>query len=160
PSTDHVGSVLRVLDARPTRFLHDLFTEAPRASTAGTLHADPMLNAAKGAVLAAVNAVAIAFAITLEISPHAVWSRHLRDVMVSITILAMLSSIPLGAALGVLAGKLRDNRLLVLELVTLALVPMVGLLTMQAMGAQPKGGDLFGLVAVSWSPTVISVIVL
>jgi hypothetical protein len=119
-----------------------------------------MLNAIKGAALAAGNAVALAMSIALSFAPDHHWFRQLPSTVSAIALLAMFSSIPLGAVLGVFAGKLRDNRLVVLELVTLALVPITGMVTIDTLGVPIRGADLCGLSLLAACPTVISVIVL
>jgi MFS-type transporter involved in bile tolerance (Atg22 family) len=65
----------------------------------------------------------------------------------------MFSSVPLGALIGLLAGRLRENRLVVLELVALALVPLCGIATIRVLGVR-LGDEFCGLVLVASGPTV------
>jgi hypothetical protein len=118
-----------------------------------------MRNALKGVVLAVANAIALAVAIAFVMSPP-YRTRFVMDFVGSVAMLAMFTSVPLGALIGLLAGRLRDNRLVVLELVTLALVPICGIATTHFVGARMTGGDFSGLVLVASSPTVFAVLAL
>jgi hypothetical protein len=122
-----------------------------------------MKNAFKGAVLGAVNAFGVAIAVTLTIAPprpHVLWTPVMSEMLGAIVLIALVSAIPLGAILGAFAGKLRANRLVVLELVTLALLPLCGIVSLRATGMQPRSEELFALVAMAACPTVFSVIAL
>src|SRR5215831_15271009 len=114
-----------------------------------------MRNAFKGAALAIANTVAIAIVISLALSRHWTGLWFGPNNAAVIAIFGLFSAIPLGALIGVLAGRLRGERLLVLELVALALVPICGVVTMHELGLRPNGGDLCGLVALAASPTVL-----
>jgi hypothetical protein len=114
-----------------------------------------MWNALKGVALAVVNAVALACAIALTLGRP--YSPGLAG---PIFVLALFSSVPLGALIGLIAGRLRENRLIMLELVALALIPICGIATMREMGVRAPGEALASLVVVASSPTVFAVIVL
>ena len=118
-----------------------------------------MRNALKGVALAIVNAIALAVAVSFVMSPPYRGSGT-ADLAASVAILAMFSSIPLGALIGLLAGRVRANRLVVLELVALALVPICGIATMRALGVRLRGDEFCGLVLVASSPTVFAVLAL
>lgn len=118
-----------------------------------------MWNALKGVVLAIANAIALAVAVAF-VMPRPYGTRVATDMVGTIAVLAMLSSVPLGALIGLLASRLRENRLVVLELVALALVPLCGIATMRVLGVRLQGDELCGLVLVASSPTVFAVLAL
>jgi predicted permease len=125
-----------------------------------------MTNALKGAAVAAVTGASIAALIVfMTIERH----EHIEELCVRcgwLALIALAAAIPVGAALGVIAGKLRDQRLVVLEIVAVALVPLVGVAIFTAFGACPElldrhNADMFlTLVVVAATPVAISTIVL
>jgi hypothetical protein len=118
-----------------------------------------MWNALKGVTLAVANGIVLAVGLAFVMTPP-YRTRDAMDFVGSIAVLAMFSSVPLGALIGLLAGRLRENRLVVLELVTLALVPLCGIATMHMLGVHMTGSEFSGLVLVASSPTVFAVLAL
>jgi len=75
-------------------------------------------------------------------------------------LIACVLSVPCGAALGWLAGKLRVNRLVVLQLVALASIPMCGVFAYGYVHARVEPAEFLVFAGVSALPTVLGVLTL
>ncbi len=113
-------------------------------------------NALKGAALGAINALLVAIGISTVISGL------VSALLPTIVVLCMFWAIPIGAVLGVIAGKLRRNRLAVLEVIALAAIPMVGAVTLGSEGMLGHHGseDFLNLVLMAASATAVLVVIL
>ena len=125
-----------------------------------------MTNALKGAAVAAVTGSLIAILIVLLSSAPRDGLVELAARFVWLAAIAMTASVPAGAVLGFVAGKLRDQRLIVLEIAVLALVPLAGLVIFRLVGAGPDLLDrryaetFLTLVVIASAPAAIGTIVL
>jgi hypothetical protein len=125
-----------------------------------------MTNALKGAAVAAVTGFLIASLIALLASTPHDGLRELVVRFVSLATIAMTASITAGTVLGFVAGKLRDQRLVVLEIAVLALVPLAGLVIFRLLGVGPEllgsryAEAFLTLVVVASAPAAIGTIVL
>ena len=119
-----------------------------------------MTNALKGVLLGVVNALLIAMLVTAYLSSgrgHLLG--HWMDGFGSVTTLSLLAAAPIGAAIGVFAGMLRDNRLIVLVLIALTAIPIAGLAIFMVIAIRtPPEFPIFVLIAAS--PTTLAVICL
>lgn len=125
-----------------------------------------MTNAFKGAALGGCVAFAIATLVAMICScPHDNPEMMLRG-FGAVFLIGGLGAVPVGAGLGVLAGKLRDQRLLVLEIIVLSLVPMAGFAVFRALGVQHdifdrhNADSFIVLVMLAAAPAAIATVIL
>ncbi len=119
-----------------------------------------MINALKGALLGLANALAVTIAICTMLDSGNRRSFAYPGVAGAILVLACILAVPCGGALGWLAGRVRTNRIFVLELVALCLIPLCGVVTFSYLGQRIEATELIALVMVAAAPTVLGVLAL
>jgi hypothetical protein len=119
-----------------------------------------MKNALKGLILAALNTTIVAIALGAMLSgPHTFGS--FSNLVLPIMMIGGMFALPAGALLGVAAGRLREGRILVLELCAIALVPMCGVFAFSVLGSDRIAAhDFTVMVIIASGPTAMVALLL